>query len=108
MDEAQDKKCKKCKSYRYPRDFRKNGREMKTCIKCRELSRKSRIKNKCPHGKQKNKCRNCGGSQICEHKKQKAECKDCGGSQICEHQKQKSRCKDCKLVTSNPLKESNY
>lgn len=42
---------------------------------------------KCPHGKQKSFCKDCGGSQICEHNKHKSQCKDCGGSGICEHNK---------------------
>jgi len=50
---------------------------------------------KCEHGKQKSRCRECGGSQICKHGKQKAYCKECGGSQICEHGKQKLKCREC-------------
>jgi hypothetical protein len=53
-------------------------------------------RNKCPHGKQKSQCVDCGGSGICVHKKQKRYCKDCKGSSICEHKKRKSQCKGCK------------
>ena len=49
----------------------------------------------CPHGKQKSRCKDCGGSGICEHGKRKDQCKDCGGSGICPNGKQKSQCKDC-------------
>ena len=49
----------------------------------------------CQHGKQKNKCKECGGSGICKHFKQKSLCKECGGSSICQHGKQKNKCKDC-------------
>lgn len=95
MEEARNKKCGKCKSYRYPCDFLKEGRELKTCIKCRELARQSRIKNRCSHGRRKDYCHDCGGTQICLHDKRKLECKDCNGSQICSHNKLKSCCKDC-------------
>ena len=54
-----------------------------------------KTRKKCPHGKQKAFCKECGGSQVCEHKKQKATCKDCGGSEICEHEKNKQSCKEC-------------
>jgi hypothetical protein len=54
-------------------------------------------KNKygCVHGKQKVRCKDCGGSAFCSHDKIKARCKDCGGSQICSHGKFKAQCKDC-------------
>ena len=50
---------------------------------------------KCEHGKQKSKCKDCGGSQICPHNRIKSTCKDCGGSQICPHNRIKSTCKEC-------------
>ena len=49
----------------------------------------------CIHGRQKSRCKECGGSQICKHKRNKAYCKECGGSQICEHKKQRAQCKEC-------------
>ena len=49
----------------------------------------------CEHGKQKSRCKECGGSSICEHDKQKSRCKECDGNEICEHDKQKSLCKEC-------------
>lgn len=51
--------------------------------------------NKCPHGKQKSYCVDCGGSGICEHKRHKYSCKECHGKGICEHNLNKSSCKDC-------------
>jgi hypothetical protein len=60
------------------------------CIPCEP---KKRIK--CEHGKQKNYCKECGGSSICQHGKQKRYCKECGGSSICQHGKQKRYCKEC-------------
>ena len=42
----------------------------------------------CEHGKQKNRCKECGGSSqkraVCEHGRQKSRCKECGGSSFCE------------------------
>lgn len=50
---------------------------------------------KCPHKRQKSKCRDCNGSGICEHNKVKTYCKLCNGPGLCEHKRQKSRCKEC-------------
>ena len=50
----------------------------------------------CEHGKRKDRCKECGGSQICEHQRLKSCCRECGGSEICEHRKQRSQCKECK------------
>lgn len=49
----------------------------------------------CVHGKQKRFCRACDGSAFCPHGRQKARCKECGGSSICMHGRQKNRCKEC-------------
>ena len=49
----------------------------------------------CPHGRQRNQCKECGGSGICEHGRVRSKCKDCGGGSICEHGQRRSRCKDC-------------
>jgi hypothetical protein len=61
-----------------------------TCIPCEPINIK-----KCPHGKQKTTCKECGGSQICIHGRNKSICKECGGSQICIHGRNKSICKEC-------------
>lgn len=50
---------------------------------------------KCPHGKRKTYCKECGGSQICEHDRVKYSCKECCGSQICEHDRRRTNCKEC-------------
>lgn len=53
-------------------------------------------KNKlCEHGRQQNKCKECGGADICEHGREKYYCKECGGKGICIHGKRRSRCKEC-------------
>ena len=54
-----------------------------------------RIHKKCPHGRQKGRCYECGGSQICPHMRRKSRCKYCGGGEICTHGKHKIYCKDC-------------
>ena len=67
-------------------------------VKCEHDLNKSECKvcNKCPHGKLKHRCIDCGGSSICEHKQIRARCVVCGGSQICEHNRRKYDCIDCK------------
>ena len=40
--------------------------------------KRERVKKKCPHGRQKYLCKDCGGTGICEHGRQKAWCRDCG------------------------------
>jgi hypothetical protein len=50
---------------------------------------------KCPHGKQKYECVQCGGNGICVHNRKKSTCKECGGNNICVHNRQKSQCKEC-------------
>jgi hypothetical protein len=52
---------------------------------------------KCPHGRQKSRCKECGGVSICTHGREKSRCKECGGSSICPHGRQKSRCKACRV-----------
>ena len=64
--------------------------DVELCIPC--IPKKS---YKCPHNKQKNYCKDCGGSQICIHGKNKRSCKDCGGLGLCPHNKNKSYCKEC-------------
>ena len=51
--------------------------------------------SKCEHGKQKCKCKECGGTSICQHGRLKYRCKDCGGNSICEHGRRKDNCRDC-------------
>jgi len=99
---SRDIRCPKCKCFRFEEDFLKNGRRLKTCIKCRDNSRRYKLKNKCPHDRQKQKCRDCGGIGICRHNRQKYKCIECGGSDICPHNLQRQWCKTC----SGPVKVS--
>jgi hypothetical protein len=90
-------KCTTCKCYWKPddTDIKTSGLYFKTCKKCRENDKQKKEKNKCPHGKRKNRCVECGGSGLCPHGKQKYGCVECGGSGICPHGKQKCRCVEC-------------
>jgi hypothetical protein len=91
------KTCNKCNLEFEDSQFYKKSSSCKQCLKC-------------IHGKQKQRCKYCGGSAFCEHDKQKHQCKicnscihnnlkytckDCNGSQICEHNIIKSGCKEC-------------
>jgi hypothetical protein len=50
---------------------------------------------KCPHGRRKYYCVECGGTGLCEHKRRRATCIECGGASICEHKRQRVRCVEC-------------
>ena len=94
--EVLHERCSKCKCWRLPAEFlNPKGRKLKTCGNCRALSKIARERLKCEHKRQKNKCKDCGGSAICEHNRRKSRCKDCGGASICEHKRLKSQCKIC-------------
>ena len=82
--------CSHCHIKRHINDFFDDGKEYKTCIHCRQTP-----KQLCIHGRQRQVCKDCGGSQICEHNRQRHNCKDCGGSQICEHNRRRQFCKEC-------------
>jgi len=110
-------KCPRCKCYRTEEDFFKEGRRLKTCYNCRSYAKNYRIKNKCPHDRQKSKCRDCGGTEICIHNNHKSYCKECGGSQICIHKKQRCICKTCSCpvevsirqwISSSKESDKNY
>lgn len=68
----------------------------KMCNKCRLLSRTSKRRNKCVHGSDKHKCKDCGGSSVCTHSKIRSECVQCGGGSVCLHKKRKTTCIKCK------------
>jgi hypothetical protein len=59
-EEKKDQKCPRCKCYAYPKDFiNPTGRVLKTCQKCRNYSKKNRVKNQCEHGRQRGRCKQC-------------------------------------------------
>jgi hypothetical protein len=59
-------------------------------------SRKRQISARCQHGRQKSRCKECGGSSICKHGKLKQLCAQCDGSSLCSHLKRKWICRECK------------
>eukprot|EP00960_Hanusia_phi_P065973 766271-Hanusia_phi.AAC.6 len=50
---------------------------------------------KCEHGKQRARCKECSGGSVCEHGSKKSECKECKKKKLCPHGKPKPRCKEC-------------
>ena len=56
---------------------------------------KCKVCGACPHGRQRCRCKECGGSSICEHGRERSKCKECGGSSICEHGRERYKCKEC-------------
>jgi hypothetical protein len=68
-----------------------------------------RIIKKCPHGRQKHICKECGGTSICPHSRIRSHCKDCGGTGICEHNRLRTTCIPCKGggVCSHDKKRDN-
>ena len=98
ISDMESKQCTNCKRTLLFEDFKVNtrtGQYTKLCIKCLDMGKKSREKNKCERQKRRSRCKACRGSGICEHQKIRSECKECGGGSICEHQKRRSSCKDC-------------
>ena len=91
--------CKTCRKDLEPIVFNENGKDYKTCNTCRN---KRKARRKCPHGKRKSQCKDCGGASICEHGRRKSRCKDCVGASICEHGRRKSTCKDCATLLKCP------
>ena len=56
---------------------------------------KCKVCSACPHGRQRSKCKECGGASICVHGRERYYCKECGGGGICVHGRQRSHCKEC-------------
>ena len=55
---------------------------------------KKKSRKKCPHDRQRSRCRDCGGTSICEHGRRRNQCRDCGGTSMCEHGRLRSQCRD--------------
>ena len=65
-----------------------HGRQKSRCKSCGGGSL-------CSHGRVRSRCKTCGGGSICPHGRERSGCKPCGGGSICEHNRQRSRCKEC-------------
>ena len=59
------------------------------------LPKQKYVRPKCPHGRRRSRCKECGGTSICEHGRQRSTCKECGGGSICEHKKERRKCSIC-------------
>jgi hypothetical protein len=66
-----------------------------TARKTQQKGGKGYKQKKCPHGRQKVYCKECGGGSICEHNRRRSHCKHCGGGSLCSHERIRSTCKDC-------------
>jgi hypothetical protein len=65
-----------------------HGRERRRCKECGGSSI-------CEHGRDRYRCMEYGGASICKHGRQRHKCMECGGSSICEHGRRWHRCKEC-------------
>jgi hypothetical protein len=101
--------CSKCKYDNPVEDYMKGKRQLKQCLHCRASAAKTRLKHppsqgnkaiKCPHGKRRYECVDCGGVGICEHKKKRHFCLLCEGASVCKHDRQKHQCGFCKRENS--------
>ena len=62
-------KCSRCTKCFYADGFKVDrlGKMLKTCLECNARSKVERERYKCPHGRQRNVCKDCGGAGICGH-----------------------------------------
>ena len=61
------------------------GLKSASTVVCAMAARTAAGLKSCEHGRERHRCKECGGSQICEHGRQRCRCKECGGASICEH-----------------------
>ena len=92
------KQCTKCRQTLSLECFRINKRTAqltRRCLKCLENKKMYKENEKCEHGRLKEICCECKGSQICHHNNRRSTCRACGGKQICPHNLQQSVCRAC-------------
>jgi len=82
-----------CKQEKEETEFKETKNGLTKC--CKQCLEKASRSSKCPHGRQRSTCKDCGGTGICEHGKRRSICVDCSGASVCEHGRQRYRCKDC-------------
>ena len=94
---SEEQWCNRCKVVKpiWYFSLNKADRYLKTCDRCRIVHKAYRDRTKCPHGKSKYHCKDCGGVSVCEHGRQKRTCRECGGNAICEHGRRKNQCIPC-------------
>jgi hypothetical protein len=92
--------CTGCKKRFRVDGFRVNrlGERAKTCLECCVRSKADYARKRCGHGRERIRCRDCGGAGICEHGRQRPSCHDCGGVSICEHGRQRAHCRVCDIA----------
>ena len=97
MDEQKEQieiKCNYCKVKLPLYKFSKNRADkyFKSCDECRVKQKKTREKNKCPHGNPRNTCKECREKYKCVHGRQcKSRCSECLGYPV-----NKGKCSRCK------------
>lgn len=90
--------CTRCNKYLPVQQFeprKSNGSLCLLCDLCRLKKKTNRDNTKCPHGRRKYHCKDCGGTGICEHGKHRFVCIQCNGSQICQHDRVIGQCRQC-------------
>ena len=50
-----------------------------------EGAARKRARSRCPHGRERNTCKECGGAGLCRHQRRRRTCKECGGPGFCQH-----------------------
>ena len=55
---------------------------------------KCKVCSACPHGRRRERCKECGGGSICVHGRIRSQSKECGGASICEHGRLRHQCKE--------------
>ena len=55
---------------------------------------KCKVCSACPHGRRRERCKECGGGSICVHGRIRSQCKECGGASICEPGRLRHQCKE--------------
>lgn len=89
--------CTRCKKMLSTSSFdtKRNGDLLQRCKECNLHLKALSDKKKCEHGREKRRCRDCGGQGFCKHNTRKSRCRICGGGEFCEHNKIKTRCITC-------------
>jgi len=87
-------KCSRCRCKNTIDHFKINrhGNPLKTCMACNARDKAGRA---CKHGREKNKCIECGGAGVCCHRRVRSACKECKGGAICEHGNRRTYCAPC-------------
>ena len=93
-------RCSRCKKRFFEDGFKVNrlGRRLKTCLECNERVKVEQERYRCPHGRQRSRCRECDGVGICDHNRLRFQCYQCGGTSICAHGRHRHACWDCDPV----------